>query len=250
MMGRWATAANISALALLHHLQLNSTPLLSSPLSYSSAPPTQPVQSHGWDCWWMCVLQLFKTCSAQLFCDTVLDCSNQAQGGLAKAINLSSKFLERLSLVTEDHSCLVWFPPQRLGFPSSHSSLCVRDHMDLSVWLRVGGFLCVLFQITAHCFVFVYIYIYVCTKFTNQSLCFSNAKCSSCWHRLLLPIITPFIPPSSGRVSAVAPVLPSFSASISIPPHHYCLRQTWFQIDMFGNESFPMGEEAPWCFLF
>lgn len=168
MIGRWAAAANISALALLRHLQLNSTPLCSSPLSYSSAPPTQPVQSHGWDCWWMCVLRLFKTCSAQLLCNIAFDCSNQAQGRLAKAINLSSKFLECLSLVTEDHSCLVWFPLQRLGFPSfltlitTHVCVCVCVTIWIclcgSVWEAVSVCCFKLQHIVLCLYIFIYMY--------------------------------------------------------------------------------------------
>lgn len=78
----------------------------------------------------------------------------------ANAINLSSKFLERHSLATEDPSCLVWFPPQRLGFPSSHSSVCVWPHGFVCVAVGVGGFLCVFCQITAHCLVCLGMYTY------------------------------------------------------------------------------------------
>lgn len=78
----------------------------------------------------------------------------------ANAINLSSKFLERHSLATEDPSCLVWFPPQRLGFPSSHSSVCVWPHGFVCVAVGGGGFLCVFCQITAHCLVCLGMYTY------------------------------------------------------------------------------------------
>lgn len=38
----------------------------------------------------------------------------------------------------------------------------------------------------------MFVYVCICTKFTNQSICLENRECASCWHLLLLPIITPF----------------------------------------------------------
>ena len=34
---------------------------------------------------------------------------------------------------------------------------------------------------------------HVCTKFSNQSICWDNGECAGRWHRLLLRIITPFL---------------------------------------------------------
>lgn len=53
----------------------------------------------------------------------------------------------------------------------------------------------------------MFLYAHFCAKFSNQSTCLDNRKCVSCWHRLLLPINTPFLSLSSTLVSGVAPTL-------------------------------------------
>lgn len=188
-----------------------------------------------------CASSYCFTCLVQLFCDILFNCSNQALRSTTKTINLSWKFLEHHSLATEDASCsaLSDFLLKGQAFlPHTLPFLCVC----VTTWNSLCGcaWLCVCIFPNYRTLFSVFTYLHECTKFSNQSICFSNEECVSCWHRLLLPIITLFISLSSSMVSAVAPVLPFLSTSVSFPPlhYHYCVCQSWFQIGMFGLCSF------------
>lgn len=136
MTGQWVPAAK--ALSWHSSITQNLTLLLSFRLHSATLhllPHTQFCSTAG--AVDKCVSSYCVTCLAQLFCDIVCNCSNQVQHSLAKTINLSSKFLEQLSLATVDRSCSAWFAPQRLGFLSSHHASAACDYIDLSVWLWV-----------------------------------------------------------------------------------------------------------------
>lgn len=131
-----------------------------------------------------------SNCLAQLFCNTVFNYLNQVQCRPARSINLSSKFFSLAG-------CSAWFPPQRLGFPSSYH--CGRPYGF------VGGSVCIFFQIKAY--YLVCLFMYTCSEFSNQIICLNSGECATCWHPLHLPMITHFLSPSSNMVSAVAPIL-------------------------------------------